>query len=442
MASGIDASLKNWWKEDKVIEWDVHHYYGYLPLFFIHHDLKIEKYDYKYADNKYHIWYEKTPEGKKVIKTYAGLAYVYAPFFVAAHFVTDNFTSYEPNGFTPVYKFFLLLSAVVFFAIGLIYCRRILRLLNFTDTVIAATLVCIGVGTNLLAYASSFAPMPHVYNFALVAMFVYYCIQWHNHARAKHFLLMAAIFGLMTVIRPTLVLVGLFFLVYGAHSKQEFYLKWTAFFRNKWYLLLAITLVLIWWIPQFLYWKHVTGHYIIYAFGDERFYFLDPKILDGLFSFRKGWFVYAPVLFFATMGIVNLYKRNQRFFWPFIVFFVINIYVTFSWWCWWYGGGLGQRSLIDGYSLMLVPLAFLIEYIAQKRSRIIGFGSVGLFLIWLNVFQIYQYEHGALHWDGMTQTLYFKQFGKLKPIPDYAKYIDWADYDAAKYRNKTQAKNN
>ncbi len=39
----IDFSLKNWEEEERVIEWDVHSYYEYLPALFIYDDIKFEK---------------------------------------------------------------------------------------------------------------------------------------------------------------------------------------------------------------------------------------------------------------------------------------------------------------------------------------------------------------------------------------------------------------
>src|ERR1022692_3077296 len=81
----IDLHLKKWEKQDRVIEDDVHWYYGYLPAKFIYNDIKLVKSDYHFGKNYYYFWTVTTVNGKKVIKSTMGLAVLYAPFFFVAH---------------------------------------------------------------------------------------------------------------------------------------------------------------------------------------------------------------------------------------------------------------------------------------------------------------------------------------------------------------------
>ena len=62
----IDLSFKNWEKQDRVIEWDVHSYYAYLPAFFIYDDIHLEKSDYKFDDDYYLFWPSYTEDGRKI----------------------------------------------------------------------------------------------------------------------------------------------------------------------------------------------------------------------------------------------------------------------------------------------------------------------------------------------------------------------------------------
>lgn len=60
---------------------------------------------------------------------------------------------------------------------------------------------------------------------------------------------------------------------------------------------------LVVFIPQFLYWKHVTGQFIFFSYKNtEGFDFMKPHILNVLFSFKKSLFVYTPVLIFVVAG--------------------------------------------------------------------------------------------------------------------------------------------
>jgi hypothetical protein len=433
----ITLSLENWKKDERVVEWDVHHYYGYLPLCFIYKDLKIEK-DYRYSKDvyghdRYWIWFEKTKDNRNVIKTTMGLAYLYAPFFFLADFIAP-LTDYPANGFSEPYKMSLLLSALVFLIIGLFYTRKIIEAIQPSDTLVTIVLLTLGLGTNLLAYSSSFAPMPHVYNFALIAIFIHHTIQWHTNQAFKHILWLGITLGIITIVRPTNGLIVLFFLLYQVESKSTLKYKYHLIKTHFIKLLMVVPIVFVCWLPQFLYWKLVTGSYTYYSFGDERFFFNNPQIWRGLFSFRKGWFIYTPVMLIASIGIFFLRNRWTSFKWGVGIFYALNIYIVFSWWCWWYGGSYGQRSMIDSYALMAIPLSAFVYWVLQKGRMTQRIFAVLLgFFIWLNIFQTYQFEHKSLHYDSMSMKLYFKQFGKLEPVKDFDSYLQFIDYDEAKY---------
>jgi len=438
----IDLSFKNWKKLDRVIEHDVHWYYGYLPATFIYDDIKLEKSDYHYTDEEdyYLFWTATTPDGKKVIKTTMGLSVLYAPFFFVAH-AYAVLSDYPENGFSEPYKVFLLLSAIFYLLIGLDFIRKVLRHYGFSDAHIAITLLLLGLGTNLLCYASQSAPMPHVYNFFLFAVFIHYTIKWHHSSSIKNTIIIGLLLGLISLIRPSNALVVIFFALYNVNDIASFKER-LAFFRKECFLLNLIGLfAIIVWIPQFMYWKEVTGNLLYYSYTDEGFFFSHPKIIEGLFSFRKGWLVYTPMMIFALAGLFFRDKVLKGLRFPIGVFTVLNIYVIFSWWCWWYGGTFGQRSVIEGYALLSIPLAVAVRWASENRIWIrVASGAVCIFFIWLNIFQTVQYEFLTLHWEGMTKELYFKQFAKLEKIKDYDQYLDLPDYDAAKKGNITEVK--
>ena len=434
----IDFSLKNWEKRDRVIEWDIHSHYAYLPAKFVYDDIRLLKDDYRFAKDYYLFWPNTTPEGKKVIKTSMGMSILYAPFFFVAH-AFAHLTNYPENGFSEPYKLFLLLSAVFYLFVGLIFLRKLLRHYNFSENIIAGTLLLVGLGTNLLCYASQSAPMPHVYIFCLVAIFIYYTIKWHEVQSAKNTIIIGLLLGLLTLIRPTNAIFVIVFSLIGVSNFSELKQR-MLFFKREWFLINVIFFfALLVWIPQFIYWKITSGSYLYYSYTGERFFFNDPKILEGLFGFRKGWLLYTPMMLFALAGIFFLNDdRLKKLRWSIILFFAVNVYVIFSWWSWWYGGTYGQRSMIDSYALLAIPFASFIQHVSGKtRIFKIIFYCIALFFIWLNIFQTYQFEYYSLHWDGMTKELYFKQFGKLDKIKDFDNYVNSPNYeDAMKGKRK------
>lgn len=427
----IDLSLKNWNKQDRVIEQDVHWYYSYLPAKFIYNDIKLEKSIYQFGENYYLFWPVYTADGEKVIKTTMGLSIMYAPFFFVAH-AYACYTDYPENGFSEPYKVFLLLSAIFFLFIGLDFLRKILSHYSFTDKQIAITLFLLGMGTNLLCYASQSAPMSHVYNFCLFAIFFWYTIKWYENATIKNTLIIGLLLGIISLIRPTNILIFVFFAFYGISNWSEFKERLTLFRKEMFLLNLIGLFCILVWIPQIVYWKEVTGDYFFYSYTDEGFFFNHPRILEGLFSFRKGWLLYTPLMAFPLIGLFFL-KGLKKVRLALFLLLAINIYVIFSWWCWWYGGTYGQRSMVDFYAFLALPLAYLIKYLSEKGKVInIVFYSICAFFIWLNIFQTYQFENFSLHWEGMTKELYFKQFGKMDKVADYDQYVSFPNFDAAK----------
>ena len=111
--------------ERGVIKWDVISYYGYLPATFIYGDVKLGfVYDREFVnDNKF--WFSNLENGNRLIQTSMGLSILYSPFFFTAHLLAPIFGEVR-DGFSAIYQFFLVLSALFYVMIGLIFLRRIL----------------------------------------------------------------------------------------------------------------------------------------------------------------------------------------------------------------------------------------------------------------------------------------------------------------------------
>ena len=169
-------------------------------------------------------------------------------------------------------------------------------------------------------------------------------------------------------------------------------------------------------LPQIIYWKTITGNWVFNSYIKERFYFSNPHVLEGLFSYRKGWYIYTSLMFLGTIGLFLPWKKwkLQGYHFGLVLFFIINIYVQFSWWSWWYGGGFGARSLIDSYPIMSLPLAIFVATLFQKKFLAVITGILLGFCVFLNIFQTKQKRLSIIHWDGMTKKAYWQVFLKRK----------------------------
>ncbi len=417
-------SAKHWEKQDKVIAMDVVSYYAYLPATFIFHDIKLEN---KETFDKGLFWPEPLPDGNQVFKTTMGMSILYSPFFFAGHGIA-KFMGWEAYGYSPIYKIGLLVGAVFYFFIGLFFLRRILKN-YFSERITALTIITIGLGTNLLNYATYDACMSHMYNFTLINVFVWYTIQWYKSPRLFKLLMLGLLSGLIALIRPSNIVVLVFFFIYGISSVEELKQRVKLIFTKfHWFVLMGIAFFIV-WIPQMIYWHSITGHYFVNSYPDEQFFWGNPHFIDGLFSYRKGWFLYTPVMVFAILGIPFLFRKLKEFSWAILIFISLATYIIVSWWCWWYGGSFGMRSFVDYYGLLAIPMALLFTEIwnYRKRSKAIVLGIVFLALLQNNFF-LEKYKHGGLHYDSMTKAAFWFSFWDMRPREGYWELLESPDY--------------
>jgi hypothetical protein len=240
------------------------------------------------------------------------------------------------------------------------------------------------------------------------------------------------------LVRPINIILLLalpFFSSYFQNKEQNFNVfieGLRGFLVNRRFLLAILTAFVI-LLPQLLFWKAQSGSWLHYSYNDEGFFFSNPSIIKGLFSFRKGWLIYAPVMLFSLIGLGFFFRKNRWLGTGISLTFLIFIYLTFSWWCWWYGGGFGARTMIDIYPFMAFGLAAAIAFIYQQKAWLkAGFFGLLFFFIGLNMFQTYQYKLSLLHWDSMTFKAYKGIFLKTRFMDGYADMISEPDYEKQK----------
>ncbi len=429
-ATYSDFNVKIWKNPTRVIQWDVIDYYGYLPAVFIYHDISLKFKDHYNGKKHFVFWAKKTATGSYVFKMTMGLSVMYAPFFFVANEVAGPL-GYNTGGYSVPYRFALVMAALFYLAIGLVFLARVLRF-YFSETVTALTLLAIGLGTNLFWYSTFEPGMSHVYTFALVSVFIYLTILWLRRSTLLRAVLLGLVVGLLTLIRPVNILIVLFFLFYDVKSGQDFKNRYLLYRHKFPHLILMMVFGFLMLLPQLLYWKTVTGQWLYYSYGKEGFFFLHPQIINVLFSFRKGWFVYTPVMTFAVAGIYFLFKKYKQLFIAVLILLIFYLYVVSSWWSWWYGGSLGQRELIDIYPVMAFPLAATMSWIISRKAGLAYPAALLLmFSVLLGAFYNVQYYYGSIHWDSMTRQAYFDSFGRVHPSPRFYKLIKVPDYKDA-----------
>jgi hypothetical protein len=405
---------------NNILSWDTFGYYLYLPANFIYHDPGLRDMSwiqhiletYQPTSSLYQLY--PGADGNMLIKYPVGFAIIYSPFFFFAHGFAF-LSGYPADGFSAPYQYMLTVGAMIYTFIGILAFRKVL-LIFFNDRLTSIIILCICAGTNYFQMASDTSLLTHNFLFSIYALVVLLTIQWHKKQNFKDAVFLGILIGMATISRPTDGLLLLVPLFWGVISLHSFVLKLKILVNNYAQTLLFAIAATLMMIPQLLYWKFAGGHYLTYTYQNpgEGFDFLNPHTVDFVFSFRKGWLLYTPIMALTFPGFILLYNKNKDAFVPILLFFITYLYVVSSWTCWWYPGTLGQRPMVEIYPILAIPLGYSILWIAERKRKISVPASIliGLLLI-LNIFQTWQFSRKIIHPERMSRAYYWSVFGQL-----------------------------
>lgn len=409
-----------------VLSWDVFGYYLYLPALFIYNDLGLrdlaiyEQIIATYDNTTTFYQVVGLPDGSHIFRYSMGMAFVYLPFFLVGH-LWALAGGYVTDGFSLPYQYAITAGAMLYTLLGLVFLRKVLK--KFVhDTIAGLVLLCLVFGTNFFLVASFDGLMSHNFLFAFYAILIWLTIKWHEKPSIWLALLLGLCIGWMALIRPTELIVILIPLLWGVSGKDSLKEK-MSLLKSRWrdIAVVAAAIVLA-GLPQLIYWKVTTGHFLYnsYANPGEGLDLLSPYTIKFLFSYRKGWLIYTPLMAVTIWGIYLMRKKQPRLFVPILVFFLINLWIISSWTCWWYAGSYSQRAMIQSYALMAIPLGVAFQWIKEQHkiwrlSLIILVAA----LVLLNLFQTWQYRKGIIPIDRVTKDYYWQVFGRTIMKDEY-----------------------
>ncbi len=416
-----------------VLVWDAAGYQLYLPSVLSFHDIDHLQF-YSKIDSSYtpldssanYLFSKNSSTHDIVIKYTCGVALFQLPLYLIAQLYCHLTNNFPDDGFSAPFQLAVCLSTILFVFAGLLLLRKFL-LSYFSDVIVALTIIIIAFGTNLFIYSYLYQGFSHSYLFFLYVVVLFSTYKWYKNPSLKYSMILGFAIGLATLMRPTdslLILIPLCWEINSfASIKEHFFLWW----KNRIKLFAFIIAFLIPLSVQFIYWKHATGSWIYYSYGKEKFDFLHPHIIDGLFSYKKGWFVYTPLALLGFIGFYFSMKGNKLNFFkiPFVFYFLSSIYVLFSWEEWWYGGSFGCRALIQSYALLAIYISYVTHFVLSKQKIIRYSYMVCLaLLIVLNCFQSWQASVQIIHWDSMNEKYYWRVFLKSSVTEDDKKLLD------------------
>ena len=379
-------------------------YYMYLPAVFIYQD--ITQYEWLPEINeKYKVYGGEKPfqigkheNGNYVTNYLGGVAVLQLPFFAAGHLVS-KMTDYPSDGFSPPYQYAIGIAPIFYLVLCLFLLRKVL-LTYYDELTVAVTLALVFLATNAIEYIAIGAGHSHGYVLPLYALILYLSMRWHNKPSAKIAFAIGVTIGLATIMRPTELIMVLIPILWNTHSKDEKKKKWALVRANRQHLMYAALGGIAGGGLQVVYWLYVTGNFIQTVGSKWRF--LDPywRVLVG---FEKGWFIYTPVTVFFVVGL--WFMKGRPFRKSVLWFCIINIWIIISWNNWRYGGSYSTRALVQSYPVFALAFAGFVSWVLSYKWKY-AFFALGLYLIGVNLFQVWQYQKNIIHYDDMNRAYY------------------------------------
>jgi hypothetical protein len=405
-----------------IIDSDGKGYYAYLPAILIHQDLSfgfVDDYEAKYYEPSHRVDFKLQTEQGTVNKYFVGTAVLMAPFFVLGH-IAAHLNGAPPDGYSWPYQMAMVIGAVFWLFMGAWLFFRFLEQRGSGAAGVKWAVLALLFATGLFYYAVAEPTMSHVYSMAMVCAALFLSQRYFADGQMRHLALLGAVLGLVALIRPVNILVVLA-LPLAASGVGQVRSRLPQRGNLAHWSAATVVFLLVCSLQPLIYWLQ-TGSPWVWSYGEEGFDFSRPEVMNVLFSYRKGLFVYTPVALLALLGILWHVRRNALQAGSALAFLGIITWVISSWWMWFYGGSFGMRPYLEFMPVFLMGIVWMFEHFGKWPRRLL-MGVLAL-LMYVNLVQSYQYQQNILLWDGMTKEAYWGSFLKAdRALIGY--YHDW-----------------
>ncbi len=399
-------------------------HFDYLPSIIIYHTVNFNKVFSieKTRQSKSYMGHYFHKVDNVVINKYtSGTSLMILPFYMIAYLITV-WSGLPLDGFGLFFQYSTVFAAIFWLIAGIWYCIKLLKLYGVSTRKATLYVLILLFGTNLFFYAFVAPAFSHVYSFATFSILLFIVKKYFLNNKTKLLYVAAFIYGLLILIRPVNA-IAIFALPILAVSKNNF-ITGLRYALKPHKIIISFLLFFLAFSPQIIINILQTGKPFFNGYINEGFYFLHPQIINFLFSYRKGWLVYTPVMLLLIPALFYWYRENRFGFKVFILFFLLQIYIFSAWWNWFYGDSFGMRPMVDYYAFYFIVISLYINNIKKIKTKIF-IAIVVLFVIFLNTFQTYQYAEGILRPDSMNKKAYWYIF--LKSNRKYKNIVSGCD---------------
>lgn len=397
------------------ISYDNFGYYMHLPAKYIYHDegLKngwFESITEKYKNTGHFSQTATTKDNQRIMRFYKGMSYLWIPPFFVGHLYAKSF-GYAADGFSVPYHTALIFYGALFSIIGVIFSRKIL-LKYFNERITAITLFIFFTGTSFFYFSTLGSDVPHIYLFALISSLIYWTIKWHEEQKFKYILFLAISMGFIIAVRPSDMFIAIIPLLWGVYNYATLKNKLNLIYKKRGQFLFALLICFLFILPQLIYYYRYTGSPIINVYDNPAatLDLMHPRFAYVLVGFRKGWFIYSPLIILGFVGLFMMRKSHKDYFLASVIYFALLIYLVAS-----FSSLLsfGWRAFLQSSALLVLPMGFFVDYLIRQKILVqsVLFILISGFIV-LTVHQAYQIRLSVLDGSRMTRKYYFAILGK------------------------------
>ncbi|MBC7864225.1 MAG: hypothetical protein IAF38_14705 [Bacteroidia bacterium] len=408
----------------RAVNGDGRDYYSFLVAAFIDHDLSKPQPELSQS--------VETPTGNVNTHT-IGVSLLLLPFFLIGMLSAKMF-GFSINGLSEPFQISVSIGALFYCLLGLIFLRKLLIKNNFADKTIAAILLFVFAGTNLLFYTLGESSMSHVYSFFLVTCFLYSSNMFFESGQRNYFFKMTFLLSLIILVRPVNSIIVLF-LPFFCNSFSEFFAKLKSVFLSVKTLLPSLLILITVLSLQSLLWYKQNGKILQDTYKGNGFYFTNPSPIKMLFGFDSGLFIYSPLCLLLLVGLIYVFKQSHFKFFVSAFFILFTVYLFSSYWAYNYYDSFGMRPFVDFFAVFAIAGAFLLRDSGKRILKPVLYSLFSLSTI-LSLIYSYQAQKGIFTMTGMNSEKFSYVF--LKTGKEYEGCLGGSS-DIKPYSLKDQA---
>jgi hypothetical protein len=369
---------------------DGFYYFAYLRSLAFDGDVEFSN-DYKLLGlgDKPHL-FQPTPTGYAQSAWTIGPAFVWAPFFAAAHPIAGRLAAagadVSTNGVSYPYRQAVCIAGLVYALLGCWFTYR-LTLLFFEGRLALAAVAFTIAGSFMLWYIVKEPSMTHAPSMAGVAGFTWMWAATHGRRTRVQWALLGLLAGFITLIRwqnalfavlPAYEALTRLAAAMRSHDRERTFdvLTFGALFTGC---------AVIGFIPQMLAWKSIYGSFLAVSPVGPQIRWWDPHLVDILWSSRNGLLSWSPVLYLGAIGLILFAFARPWIGVPSILALALMTYFNASIQDWWGSAGYGGRRFDGTIPLFALGVAAFAQRAAEVARRhplrVVG-GGGALLVLW------------------------------------------------------------